>query len=113
MSYIPPHFQARIRETKQKQGSELDLSNDYYSRYAGKLTEIPTEIFELQQLESLNLSWNRITEIPEQIAQLHNLKSLNLMGNRLTEIPELIANLPNLIFLGFSWKPSKKITYLD
>ena len=100
MSNIPPEFQAKIKEAKEKQLKELDLSNRHYTSDAEKLTAIPPEIFEMQQLESLDLSWNRITEIPREIARLENLKSLNLMGNKLIEIPELIANLPNLIFLG-------------
>ena len=72
---IPPKFQAKIKEAKDKQLKELDLSNDYWDNYSEKLTEIPTEIFELQQLESFNLSWNEIIEIPESIFQLQNLKT--------------------------------------
>ncbi len=73
------------------------------------LIEIPEEVFELEQLELLNLSWCYLKRIPEAILQLKSLKSLNLIGNRLLEIPELIVRLPNLTFLGYSLKISEEM----
>ena len=56
---IPRRFRERIQAAKDKKLKELDLSNNYRSRDDEKLTEIPTEVWELEQLEVLNLSINK------------------------------------------------------
>ena len=83
MGYIAPHFRARIKEAKEQGLKELDLSNNSQTKDAVKLTEIPAEVFQLEQLESLNLGYNRIRKIPQQLTQLQNLKSLDLWKNKL------------------------------
>ena len=95
MKEIPPKFRARIEEAKEQGLKELDLSN-YYNRYYNKLEEIPPEVFELEQLESLNLSGNNISIIPQNIARLQNLKSLNWSFNQIINLPESITKLSNL-----------------
>ncbi|NER88741.1 MAG: leucine-rich repeat protein [Moorea sp. SIO3A2] len=55
-----------------------------------------TEVFNLPQLEVLNLSFNDLTTVPESIGNLTNLTQLNLTGNKLTTVPESIGNLTNL-----------------
>ena len=102
MGYIPPHFQARIKEAQEQGLRELDLSNDRRTNHAVKLTEIPAEVFQLEQLESLNLSNNRIRKIPQQLRRLPNLQSLDLWGNRLVEFPHVLGNLSNLARLRLS-----------
>ncbi|MGD1805408.1 COR domain-containing protein [Dapis sp. BLCC M126] len=102
-NYIPQHFQERIQEAKDKKLKKLDLSNDLFIRDDEKLTEIPTEVWELEQLEVLNLSGNQLTTIPESITKLINLTRLNLIGNQLTTIPESITKLTNLTGLGLSY----------
>ncbi|MEH2244995.1 COR domain-containing protein [Nostoc sp.] len=90
MRYTPQHFLEKIREAKKKRLKELDLSNGW------GLTEIPTEVFELEWLEILNLSYNQLTTLPEAIARLQQLTSLNLSRNQLTRLPEVFARLQNL-----------------
>ena len=67
-----------------------------------KLTEIPTEVWELEQLKVLNLSYNQLTTIPESIAKLTELTRLDLRGNQLTTIPKSITKLTNLTGLYLS-----------
>ncbi len=57
---LPTHIKEKIATAKEKQLTELDLSEQ-------SLTEIPAEIFELTQLKVLKLSDNELTEIPESI----------------------------------------------
>lgn len=45
------------------------------------------------QLELLNFSGNRFEEMPTQVLQLQRLQSLSLGGNRLKSIPAEIENL--------------------
>lgn len=77
-------------------GTTLDLSGR-------GLTEIPASVFSQTTLETLNLSNNRLTNAPQsQIGQLKNLKSLDLSGNELTGLPAELGQLKNLETLNVS-----------
>ena len=67
--------------------------------YDNRLTgEIPAGIFQMKNLEVLNLSRNQLTgEIPPEIGQLKTLESLNLFENQLTgAMPPEIGQLRSL-----------------
>ncbi|MCC5610720.1 leucine-rich repeat domain-containing protein [Nostoc sp. CHAB 5834] len=98
MANTPQRFLEKIREAKEKQLKELDLSRDWLDDKK-KLTEIPTEVFELEWLEVLNLSGNELTTLPEAIARLQQITSLNLRDNQLTTLPEAIAPPQHLTVL--------------
>jgi internalin A len=83
----------KIQKVKEQRLTELDLS-------ANSLTEIPTEVFELECLEKLNLSRNYLTGLPEAIFRLTNLYYLDLSFNYLTGVQELIFRPINLCVLG-------------
>ena len=78
--------------------TELDLRNNQLTG------EIPEELSQLPQLESLALGSNRLkVEIPEELGQLSRLQRLDLRNNQLTgEIPEELAQLPQLETLNLS-----------
>ena len=59
--------------------------------------EIPTELGNLANLQSLSLWGNRLTgEIPTELDSLTNLDTLWLAGNRLTGcIPPRLRDVPN------------------
>ena len=65
--------------------------------FSNQLTgEIPAELGNLSNLESLNLSSNRLTEIPGELGSLSNLTYLYLSDNQLTGcIPVGIAGVAN------------------
>jgi len=92
MKEIAPKFGAKIEQAKEQGLKELDLSNYYKTANIDKLEEIPPEVFELEQLESLNLSWNNITTIPQSITRLQNLKALNLSRNQIKTCQSLSGN---------------------
>jgi len=60
------------------------------------LKKIPKKVFELKNLKSLSLEFNRITEIPKDISKLISLKYLYLGYNQINELPESIGNLNSL-----------------
>jgi len=102
MSHTPKHFLEKIQEAKKKHLNELDLICEWDTPDDQKLTQIPAGVFELEQLEVLNLGWNLLTAIPHKIAQLRNLTQLNLRGNSLTVMPDALTQLQNLTVLDLS-----------
>jgi Leucine-rich repeat (LRR) protein len=66
------------------------------------MERFPTGVFELLQLESLNLGKNSIEVIPPEIGTLRNLKVLKLSRNRLRTLPEEIGRLKQLTELHVS-----------
>ena len=60
--------------------------------------EIPVELWNLNELHKLNLSYNNLTgNIPAEIENLTKVHYLNLSGNELSgSIPPEIGNLPNM-----------------
>jgi internalin A len=91
--------------------TELDLSGQ-------NLTELPPEIGQLTQLETLILgkpeenfevvgnrvlqkvNTNALTSLPVEISNLHQLQTLDLSGNPLKELPEWLPTLPKLTKLA-------------
>ena len=67
----------------------LDLTDNY-------IQNIPPEISNLTSLETLNLRLNCLTEIIPEMCNLISLSSLYLGENGITNIPREICNLANL-----------------
>ena len=91
MKDIPKWVQELIHRAKEQELNTLVLS--------GGLQTIPSEIFELTWLETLDLGGNHLTTIPDAIAKLTNLHTLYLYRNELTTVPNSITQLTNLIYL--------------
>ena len=72
-NYILPSIKERIQEAKNKKLKKLDLG-------LFNLTEVPGNVWELEQLEVLSLRGNKLTSLPESISELSNLTSLDLSG---------------------------------
>jgi internalin A len=93
-----------IEVAAQTGAKELDLAG--YD-----LTELPPEIGQLTQLETLMLGkfdprrgyvGNQLTALPPEIGQLSNLQSLYLRSNQLSALPPEIGQLSNLQTLDLS-----------
>lgn len=80
------HIRGLIDRAKKERGKELDLA---VYNFQEQLQQIPDEVFELLELETLDLSWNYIREVPEQIRLLPNLKHLILTGNPIEKVPDI------------------------
>lgn len=84
-----------IGEARDKKLHSLDLSN-HFARKGEKLNCIPSSVFELKHLKSLDLGGNGLTEIPEAVAQFTHLRNLDLHGNQLIFLTDAITRLANL-----------------
>ncbi|MEO1396580.1 MAG: COR domain-containing protein [Cyanobacteria bacterium J06634_5] len=80
---------ATLEKARREKVSELDLSDK-------GLTELPVELFQLQNLTQLDLSSNQLTSVPKELGQLQNLIQLNLSSNQLTSVPKELGWLQNL-----------------
>ncbi len=77
---------------------------------SNKLTSLPEEIGNLQNLRSLDLYANQLTSLPGEIGNLQNLQHLYLGLNRLTSLPFEIGKLLNLKSLGLYANPLEEGT---
>lgn len=79
---------------------ELALNNPKevkkMSLLSQRLQELPPEIGDFENLESLDLSYNKFKTLPSKIGNLKKLKKLNLDENRLNKLPPEIGLLNNL-----------------
>ena len=81
--------------------------------HKNELIEFPQSILKLTNLESLNLRWNKLSQIPKEFSQLENLKYLDLCENKLIEFPTAIFMLLKLKTLGLNENQITKIFILD
>jgi internalin A len=73
------------------------------------LTNLPTEIGQLTNLQSLDLKVNQLTSLPAEIGQLTKLRSLDLSNNQLTGLPAGIGRLSNLQSLNLEGNQLPKL----
>ena len=92
----PDEIRQKLQQVKKQRLTELDLSNPSWTAEWEKSTKIPTEVFEWEWLETLNLSWNKLTSVPKAISRLTNLSELDLSWNKLTSGAESLTRLTNL-----------------
>ncbi len=83
-----------ILEAKNNKNKSLTIENLYEA--------IPTELWQLTQLETLDLTGYRLRMIPEGLGNLKNLKILNLSSTNLKKLPNSFGDLINLTDLDFS-----------
>lgn len=67
---------------------------------SNKISEVPKEINKLVNLTKLLLGYNQVESLPETIGNLINLEVLDLQVNKLRSLPENIGNLVNLEVLN-------------
>uniref|UniRef100_A0A4W6CIB0 Protein flightless-1 homolog n=1 Tax=Lates calcarifer TaxID=8187 RepID=A0A4W6CIB0_LATCA len=68
-----------------------------------KNSGVPDDIFQLDDLSVLDLSYNQLTEIPRDLENSRNMLVLNLSHNSIDAIPnQLFINLTDLLYLDLS-----------
>ena len=83
MPKTPQYLLDKINRAKREKATTLSL------RYDRELSTIPPEVFELEHVQVLDLSYTKIREIPPEIKQLKNLRELRLFGCPLREVPQI------------------------
>lgn len=84
----------------------INLHQLYFSN--NNFHETPYEISALEQLEILDLSYNKINTIFPEIEYLKNLKVLFLSHNNISKIPSELANLTQLTQIDLTGNPLTK-----
>src|SRR5229473_3451497 len=64
--------------------------------YNNRLTQVPVELGQLAKLEVLYLGNNQLTQVPVELGRLMNLERLSLDNNRLTQVPTELGRLTTL-----------------
>lgn len=90
-----------VQNAKSENRHEIKLSGASVSK---RISEegLDKALFQLTNINLLNISDTCLTCIPDDIKQLTNLQSLLLFGNKLTEFNENITSLPKLKVLDLS-----------
>lgn len=91
--------------TSVKEAAKNPLAVRRLSLVKMKLSKIPPEIFEMENLEELDLSRNRIREVPPAIGQLRKLRVLKLSKNQIESLPDEMGQLRRLEILDISRNP--------
>jgi len=69
--------------------SFVDISNQ-------QLAQIPSQVFDMANLQTLYLHMNQVDEIPDVITKLTNLQVLYLNQNKLTQFPTIVCSMPSI-----------------
>lgn len=82
------------------------------------LTEIPSLVFEQENLRTLSLANNQISRVALEPGQLANIWQLNLSHNRINSLPDVFNSLPELSRINLSYNqittlPDSFIARLD
>ena len=77
--------------------------------YQCKLSDLPEEIIQLQNLRELYLGSNQLKELPASFGQLKNLSYLSLSENQLKELPTSFGQLQNLSYLSLGNNQLKEL----
>jgi internalin A len=83
----------KISEARKAKATVLDLSGL-------DLTSVPDELWELTQLEELDIGKNNLKALPQQIGRLARLTKVILDYNNLDTLPESIGTLTKLVILS-------------
>ncbi|XP_078686220.1 malignant fibrous histiocytoma-amplified sequence 1 homolog [Branchiostoma floridae x Branchiostoma belcheri] len=67
------------------------------------LTSIPSAVFRLEEVQILNISWNKLTHVSAGIGALRQLQVLHVEHNQLSSLPAELADCPNLAELHAGW----------
>ena len=85
----------KIRHAKRGNEKHIDLSNM-------SLIELPSDLFKLGLLESINLSNNKLTNL-RRIEQLPNLREIVAQNNQISQLPSEMSELyclETIVLLG-------------
>ncbi|MDX2228804.1 MAG: leucine-rich repeat-containing protein kinase family protein [Leptolyngbyaceae cyanobacterium bins.349] len=70
-----------------------------------RLTQLPSTIGTLVNLQKLMLAGNQLRSLPAELANCQNLELIRLAANQLTELPPWLFTLPRLSWLAYAGNP--------
>lgn len=100
LSDYKPLAKATLSELPSEIGNLKNL--EYFELCCTSIKTLPKEIGNLINLTYLDLSSNSIESLPEELVNLKKLKSIFLKGNEFESFPIILRQLKNLEFLELS-----------
>jgi len=94
----------RFKEVPECIGKLINLKHLYLGQN-NQLKKLPDTLWNLKNLEVLDLDTSPIERIPDMIENLHKLVMLDLVGTKVNELPLTIMNLKNLTKLSINYNP--------
>lgn len=82
------------------EGKTYQVINGYLLMGHKNINSLPDDIFNLQTLVKLDLSYNDSITLPERISELKMLRGLNLGHSKLKILPDSMGDLKSLILLN-------------
>ncbi|GAC30642.1 AAA family ATPase [Brumicola pallidula] len=104
---VESHLYAQPNDKIQQILKENSISREPQLNLSGlALNRIPPEVFEFSWLQYLDLSNNNIKRLlPSELFQLPQLKTLNISANLITYLPGILIHLDRLTMLDFRDNP--------
>ena len=65
--------------------------------HSNKLTDLPSELADLQQLRVLRVKYNQLTKLPDVLTRMGRLEILELSGNQITALDDKVLTSLNSI----------------
>ena len=84
-----------IRKTLEEAEGLPRAEIDFSDKNLVHLEEMP-RLWRLNNITRLTLAHNKISEIPTALANMENMEILNFFNNSIGELPEAISSMPKL-----------------
>ena len=66
------------------------------------LSDLPSEVYHLEQLNILFAKGNQLTNLDQQFVNLKELRKIDLEQNRISTFPTVVCNFEHLTFLIYN-----------
>ena len=84
-----------IQKTLEQAQGLPNAEIDFTDKNLVHLEQMP-RLWTMMNVTRLTLAHNKITEIPSSMANLDNMEILNFFNNNIQELPESISSMPKL-----------------
>jgi len=70
-----------------------------------QITQLPPDVFNIPELQTLDVAENKITELSADVGKLKNLTNLFVQGNKIGALPATLKDLPDIKRITLTGNP--------